>query len=86
MNVKILFLATGNIEEIKINASLWWKLHQKQKYYPFDSKFYDLLNKYNLRPTIFNLNCLFELRGIILTDAQILKIKEMKGGINNNGS
>lgn len=81
MRVKILFVATGNIEEIKIKSDLWYKLHSDTKNYYFIHKEYSkFLKSYSLHPTIFNLNCLRELRGVILTDSEINKLN-LKGGL-----
>lgn len=77
-------MATGNIEEIKISGGfgLWGGLHNQRVNHFYNKEYDNFLKKYNLKPTYFNLNCLDELRGVILTDAQILKVKdEMKGGI-----
>jgi hypothetical protein len=81
MKVKILFMATGNIEEIKISSGLWGGLHNHRVEHFYNKEYDKFFKKYNLKPTIFNLNCLDVLRGVILTDAQILKLKEMKGGL-----
>ena len=82
MKVNLLFMPTGNIEEIKISSTLWSKLHHKQKdsNYWFNKENFLFLDKFDLKPTVFNLNCLNELKGIILTDRQVDIIRE-KGGV-----
>lgn len=82
MEVKVLFMATGNIEEIKISSDLWVGLHKHRGINHFFNKEKDLfLKKYDLKPSYFNLNCLDKFKGVILTDIQILKLKNDKGGI-----
>lgn len=80
MNVKILNMF-GSIEEIKISADMWRELHFNKREYYFRKENKVFLDKHNLKPTIFNLNCLKGLSGVILTDAQILKFNNMKGGL-----
>jgi len=79
MNIKILLIATNDIHKIKISVDLWRKLHHEQKHYFFNKEYKIFLDKYGLKPTTFNLNCLDELRGVILTELQIFNI--MKGGL-----
>lgn len=75
MKVKVLFTFSNQIEEIKISSDLWAKLHKEQKsYYYIHKENKTFLNRWSLKPTIFNLNCLVELKGVILTDTQILKL------------
>ena len=81
MEVKILFMVTGNIENIKISTNLWNSLHYHRENKHFYRKdIHNFFKKYNLKPTYFNLNCMGELMGVILTDSQILKINKLKGG------
>lgn len=88
MEKKILKL-NGKIENIKISSGMWEKLHQNHKvkngkvepfYYSFNKEFKYFLNKYNLRTTYFNLNCLDELNGVVLTDIEIKKLKSLNSG------
>ncbi len=80
MKVKILFTFSDEIGGIKISPDLWRKLHfNTEDYYYIHKEFNSFLNKNNLNHTIFNLNCLRELKGVILTE---LQIKELKGGNN----
>ena len=85
MKVKILLMATDNIEEIKISGGLglWGYLHSNRKNHFYNKEYDTFLKKYNLEPTIFNLNCLDELRGVILTDIQIFNLNKYKGGVKN---
>lgn len=80
MNVKILDMF-GSIEEIKISADMWRTLHFNSRDYYFRKENKVFLDKYNLESAIFNLNCLRELKGVILTDAQILKLNKREGGL-----
>jgi hypothetical protein len=89
MEKKILKL-NGKIEQIKITSGLWGGLNtcgyvcfngkNKGVYfnyeYSFNKEFKDFLDKFNLKPTFFNLNCLENLKGVILTDLQIKKLKQ----------
>ena len=74
MNVKILYLS-GIIQEIKISSILWTKIHNHRITHFFKKEFKIFLDKYNLSPTYFNLNCLDEFRGVILTNEQIQNLK-----------
>ena len=76
MEKKILNISSGAIEEIKISAFIWSALHFNKRQYFYKKDRAEFLKRNNLKPTIFNLNCLEELGGVILTDLQI-----MKGGI-----
>lgn len=80
METNILKL-NGNIERFNLTPDLNRKLHQHQKInkkgeaedlsFRFDKQFKAFLDKHNLEPTIFNLNCLNKLEGVILTDKQV---------------
>ncbi|MFW6130309.1 MAG: hypothetical protein ACOC56_03920 [Atribacterota bacterium] len=67
----------------KLNAELNHKLHQDFKPYYFKKEFKEFLDKHNLHPTIFNLNCLFELGGVILTDAQVKNLRKLKQNLQD---
>ena len=82
MKVKILMVNNNQIENLIISPKLWRNLHEsykikkgivvKNEYY-FKKEFKDFLDLNKLKSTIFNLNCLEELNGIILTKTQIKK-------------
>jgi len=81
MNNKLLNIF-GEIEEIKISSGDWFSLHNHRKEHFFKKDYKTFLDKHNLKPTYFNLNCLDMLKGVILTDAQILNLEEsIKGGL-----
>lgn len=68
MNKKLLNMF-GVIEDIKINSEMWKKLHEEKKDYWFKKEFNLFLENFNFESTVFNLNCLDELNGVILTEA-----------------
>lgn len=70
-------MATGNIEEIKISSELWARLHNSNNHF-FNKGVSAFLKRNGLKPTMFNLNCIDKLRGVILTEAQILNLKSYK--------
>lgn len=70
----------GVLENFNLSDSLNEKLHRD-----FEGFFYkewsDFLKSYGLEPTIFNLNCLELVKGVILTDSQVKNLRELKGGL-----
>jgi len=63
-------LTEWSIEPFKVNNPLWEKLHKDRNgyiSYALKDKIKEVLEKYNLPATIFNLNCLEQLGGVILT-------------------
>lgn len=74
----------GNVEKFNLSNALNGKLHEDFKDYYLYKEYKDFLNKYSLEPTIFNLNCLEILKGVILTDTQIKNLKDKEDFINLN--
>lgn len=54
----------------------WAKLHENREH-TYKKEYADFLKRFDLRATLFNLNCLQDTGMICLSDTQI---KELKGG------
>jgi len=79
---KILKL-NGELKKFNLTNGLNHRLHQHLKIdkgkaepirFIFRKEFKEFLDKYSLEPTIFNLNCLEELGGVVLTDLQVKEL------------
>jgi hypothetical protein len=80
MKVKIIN-KLGMIEEIKISPDMWTWLHHDNEI-SFDKDKKDFFDRFNLESTIFNINCLSKLDGVILTDMQIANLIKLQGGLD----
>lgn len=76
MNYKFIEMDTGKIVDKNIQAGLWGGLHYaKPTGITREQNFF--LKSHGLSPTIFNLNCLEHLQGVVLTEAQAQKVINM---------
>lgn len=73
MRYKFIEMKTGKIIDKEISSPTWIGLHHDKPSGITDEQ-HIFLKSHGLSPTIFNLNCLEELNGIVLTEIQAEKI------------